>query len=605
MELKSTQNSTTAKLPMLKQGDYKMWRLRIEQYFQVQEYAIWDVIKNDNSFKLVAQKTTNDAGTSTTLIPGLVTTEEKVQKKNDVKARSMLLMALPNKHLMTLNQYKDAKTLFAAIETSFGGKEATKKTQKTLLNLPSEWNTHVVVWRNKYDLNTMSIDDLYNNFKIVKQEVKGTTCSNLSSQNMALVSSSSPSSTNEVPTAYRVSTTSTQSSTASTQVSTANLSDATVTVNVEDTPPKAMVAIDGVGFDWSYMAEYEVPTNMTLMAFSDSKSEFQSYGPNSCEINSKNASKEIPNELKESPNAPLVKDRVLDNKDCSVESLVEAQKKTVILIVTKIEFVKAKQQEKPVRKLVKYAEMYRLRPVNTARPNSSVVNVVMANQGHPQQVQEDHGSVDSGCSRHMTRNIFYLSDFKELNGGNVTFMGGANGGRNTGKGTIPTGKANVVADALSRKEHIKPLRVCALVMTIDLDLLRQILKAQTEAMKPENLKFEDVGAVMVAVAADSRDGWWRCRGDGRKGGYGDGEAAAEVRVMMVTVVRWEVVVCAVAAMVVPAEGGCGVRFRGRQRGAWRQWVVNRIDRETGSHFGVRRKISPEKDFRRWWWWWWW
>nr|GFA34618.1 hypothetical protein [Tanacetum cinerariifolium] len=40
---------------------------------------------------------------------------------------------------------------------------------------------------------------------------------------------------------------------------------------------------------------------------------------------------------------------------------------------------------------------------------------------------------------------------------------------------------------------------------------------------------------MVAAAADSRDGWWRCRGDGRKGGYGDGEAAAEVRVMMVTV----------------------------------------------------------------------
>nr|GFB35659.1 hypothetical protein [Tanacetum cinerariifolium] len=41
------------------------------------------------------------------------------------------------------------------------------------------------------------------------------------------------------------------------------------TVNVEETPPKAMVAIDGVGFDWSYMVEDEVPTNMALMAFSD------------------------------------------------------------------------------------------------------------------------------------------------------------------------------------------------------------------------------------------------------------------------------------------------------------------------------------------------
>ncbi|GJZ95241.1 ribonuclease H-like domain-containing protein [Tanacetum coccineum] len=212
----------------------------------------------------------------------LVTTEEKVQKKNDVKARSMLLMALPNEHLMTFNQYKDAKTLFAAIQTRFGGNEATKKTQKTLLkqmyenfsapstesldsifnrlqkivsqlailgenisqedlnlkflrSLPSEWNTHVVVWRNKPDLDTMSFDDLYNNFKIVEQEVKGTasSSSSSSSQNMAFVSS--PSSTNEVNTAYGVSTantqvspTSTQVSTASTQVSTANLSDDTI-----------------------------------------------------------------------------------------------------------------------------------------------------------------------------------------------------------------------------------------------------------------------------------------------------------------------------------------------------------------------------------------
>ncbi|GKE15598.1 ribonuclease H-like domain-containing protein, partial [Tanacetum coccineum] len=215
---------------------------------------------------------------------------------------------------------------------------------KFLRSLPSEWNTHVVVWRNKPDLNTMSFDDLYNNFKIVEQEVTGTESSSSSSQNVAFVSSSG--STNEVNTAYRVSTVNTQVSpantqvsTASTQVSTANLSDATVyaflanqpnrtrrfyqktgrkitingsdtarydkskvecfnchklgyfarecrgprnqdsknwnqdrsrkTVNVEETSSKAMLAIDGVGFDWSYMADNEVPTNMALIAFSD------------------------------------------------------------------------------------------------------------------------------------------------------------------------------------------------------------------------------------------------------------------------------------------------------------------------------------------------
>nr|GEY50480.1 hypothetical protein [Tanacetum cinerariifolium] len=88
--------------------------------------------------------------------------------------------------------------------------------------LPSEWNTHVVVWRNKPDLDKMSFDDLYNNFKIVEQEVKGTTSSSssLNSRNIAFVSS--PSSTNEVNTAYGVSTANSQANPASTQVNTAS-----------------------------------------------------------------------------------------------------------------------------------------------------------------------------------------------------------------------------------------------------------------------------------------------------------------------------------------------------------------------------------------------
>ncbi|GJY24147.1 putative reverse transcriptase domain-containing protein [Tanacetum coccineum] len=64
------------------------------------------------------------------------------------------------------------------------------------------------------------------------------------------------------------------------------------------------------------------------------------------------------------------------------------------------------------------------------------------------------------------------------------------------------GKANVVADALSRKEQIKPLRVRALVMTIGLDLPKQILNAQTEARKPENIKNEDVGGMLVENSKD-------------------------------------------------------------------------------------------------------
>nr|GEY13327.1 hypothetical protein [Tanacetum cinerariifolium] len=283
MELETTQTSTTAKLPMLKQGDYEMWMLRIEQYLQVQDYALRDVTESGNLFVPLTQTTTAEGGAITTTISSHVTAKEKIKKKNDVKAR----------------------------KTRFGSNEATKKTQKTLLKqmyenfsapstyLPSEWNTHVVVWRNKLGLDTMSIGDLYNNFKIVKQESKGTVSSNLSSQNIAFMSSPSTNCTNEVHTAYGISTASTQSSIASTQVSTSKVEcynchkmrhfarecrgprnqdirnkyqdSSRRTVHVKETPPKAMVAIDEVSFDWSYMAEDEVPTNMALMAFLDSK----------------------------------------------------------------------------------------------------------------------------------------------------------------------------------------------------------------------------------------------------------------------------------------------------------------------------------------------
>ncbi|GJX69964.1 ribonuclease H-like domain-containing protein [Tanacetum coccineum] len=436
MDLETAETTTTAKLPILKQ-------------------------ENGNSFKPTTQTTTNADGTSTTLIPGPVTTEEKVQKKNDVKARSMLLMALPNEHLMTFNQYKDTQTLFAAIQTRFGALEDCKSAGYL---------------RNKPDLDTMSFDDLYNNFKIVKQEVKGiaSSSSSSSSQNMAFVSS--PNSTNKVNTAYGVSTANTQVSpastqvnTASTQVSTAKLSDDTLallsmrtrrffqktgrkitingsdtvgydkskvecfncqkmrhfvrecrgprnqdsrnrnqdssrrTVNMEETSSKARVAIDGAATykrglasveeqlvfykknevifckqlvvlkrDISYKdleismlkselekLKQEKESNQLKIENFDNASksldkligsqitdksrkgvgflEFEGYGPKT----SKSVSEDISNEVRESPNAPLVKELVSDDK---------LEKKTAFPTVAKIEFVKAKQQEKPVRK---------------------------------------------------------------------------------------------------------------------------------------------------------------------------------------------------------------------------------------------------------------
>ncbi|GJR75493.1 putative ribonuclease H-like domain-containing protein [Tanacetum coccineum] len=102
--------------------------------------------------------------------------------------------------------------------------------QKLLRSLSPEWNTHAVVWRNKADLDTMSMDDLYNNLKVYEPEVKGMSSSSSSTQNMAFVSSSNnnTSSTNEaVNTAHGVSTASTQVNAAnSTNID--NLSDAVI-----------------------------------------------------------------------------------------------------------------------------------------------------------------------------------------------------------------------------------------------------------------------------------------------------------------------------------------------------------------------------------------
>ncbi|GKC44350.1 hypothetical protein Tco_1062072, partial [Tanacetum coccineum] len=157
-----------------------------------------------------------------------------------MKARSLLLMALPNKHQLTLNQYSDAKTMFAAIETRFGGNKATKKTQKTLLKQEYEnfsassiesLNSIFNMLQKIADIETMSIDDLYNNFKNVEQDVKKYVSVSIGAQNLAFMTAPSTNNTNDVNIAnpaYEVSTVSPNINTACPQVSTANFSDNTV-----------------------------------------------------------------------------------------------------------------------------------------------------------------------------------------------------------------------------------------------------------------------------------------------------------------------------------------------------------------------------------------
>nr|GFC69816.1 ribonuclease H-like domain-containing protein [Tanacetum cinerariifolium] len=80
----------------------------------------------------------------------------------------------------------------------------------------------------------------------------------------------------------------------------------------------------------------------------------------------------------------------------------------------------------------------KLSAVRAARINAVKPSAVTA--GNPQQALNDKGVIDSGCSRHMTGNMSYLSDFEELNEGYVSFGGNPKGGKITGKGKIKTGK---------------------------------------------------------------------------------------------------------------------------------------------------------------------
>ena len=147
-------------------------------------------------------------------------------------------MTIPGEQMLSFNKYLDAKTLFEEICAYFGGNETTKKTQKTLLkqqfenftafsnesldklfsrlhklvsqlavlgveiekedlnmkflrSLPDEFHTHVIVWMNKPDIETMKLNDLYNNFKIVEQSLRKSGIYGTSSGNVALLSSPS------------------------------------------------------------------------------------------------------------------------------------------------------------------------------------------------------------------------------------------------------------------------------------------------------------------------------------------------------------------------------------------------------------------------------
>nr|GEX65653.1 ribonuclease H-like domain-containing protein [Tanacetum cinerariifolium] len=307
MESLNPQVVAAAKLLILNPNEFDLWKMRIEQYFLMTDYSLWEVILN------------GDSSPPTRIIDGAIqiiaptTREQRLAKKNKLKARGTLLMALPDKHQLKFNIHKDAKSLMKAIEKRFGGNKETKKVQKTILKqqyvnfngTSSESLDQIHDRLQKFisqleilaDLEEQSLDDLFINLKIYESEVKGSSPSSQNIRNIAFVSSNTTDSINESVTA----------------------------------------------------------------------------APSIYAASSKATVSTLPN----------------------VDSPSDSYKK---------------------------------------------VTTVKVNKGNPQQALKDKGVIDSGCSRHMTGNISFLLEFKEIDGGYHAFGGNPKGGKISGKGKIKTGK---------------------------------------------------------------------------------------------------------------------------------------------------------------------
>nr|GEV20190.1 ribonuclease H-like domain-containing protein [Tanacetum cinerariifolium] len=220
--------------------------MKMEHYLSHTDYLIWQVIQNGNGPVFVK----TDTNRMIKVLPPK-TAEEVVARERERKSRTTLLTALPEDHLARFHKMADAKEMWKAIKSRFGGNDESKKMQKYLLkqqfegffvstseglhkeydrfqtlmsqleihgigvshedanqkllrSLPSSWSQVALIMRTKPGLDTLSCDDLYSNLRVFERNVKGTTASSSNTQNMAFVSADNSSSTNDVSTAYSV-----------------------------------------------------------------------------------------------------------------------------------------------------------------------------------------------------------------------------------------------------------------------------------------------------------------------------------------------------------------------------------------------------------------
>ncbi|GJW20504.1 hypothetical protein Tco_0031126 [Tanacetum coccineum] len=420
-------------------------------------------------------------GVETTIAP--TTTEEKAQKRLELKARSTLLMGISNEHQLKFNFIKDAKSLLQAVEKRFGGNDATKKTQRNLLKKQSENFTasSSEVLDKTFDmLQKLIRQSEIHGESISQEDVNQPNSSQLDNEDLQQIN---PDDLEEMDLRWQM---------------------AMLTMRarrfLKNTRRK--LTVNGNGEPLGLISlRLELP-DARLLVYKKNESVYkEDIKVFKCEIRSRDiAITELRRKvsccstsytetlcskpdlsfssLEEFTSKPIVNKPVVENSEAKA-SEAKIEKKIFKPSFVKIDFVKAKQTNKIDRKLLSKLSIIdknvntakpkvvvnTAKPkavVNTAKPKAvvnaakpkAVVNAVKGNNvnavkasacwvwkpktkvldhGNPQMDLQDQGVIDSGCSRHMTGNMSYLTDYEEIDGGYVAFGGNPKGGKITGR----------------------------------------------------------------------------------------------------------------------------------------------------------------------------
>nr|GEV70135.1 hypothetical protein [Tanacetum cinerariifolium] len=251
-----------------------------QQYPRVAKIHVLDTVPTNDPN--ITTTTSGNAGTKSRRTVTF-TTEDMQRKKNNVKARTTLLLSLPDKHQLRFSKYKTARELWDAILKTFGGQlqfmdvevEQDDLNKKFLTSLAPEWLMHTIVWRNRSDLDTMSLDDMYNHLKIDEDDMEEMDIK----WSMALLRFDK--SKVECFNCHKMGHFARECRAPKSQER-GRKDNYRQESKVDEQTPKELMAIDGVGWDWSYMAnegedhalvsDEEAPKEFALMANTSTES---------------------------------------------------------------------------------------------------------------------------------------------------------------------------------------------------------------------------------------------------------------------------------------------------------------------------------------------